>query len=119
MDLPYAVSLKRRKKNKKYDYSSDSPIDRNSRTFIDFLVYRNQHPGKFHVQLDFLGKIKTDLKTILTLIISDLHFPLLFLLPNETAESALNTFNQLEEHLSIEGFMTVFSLYSNRLRSVF
>lgn len=58
--------------------------------------------------MDFLGKIKSDLKSILTLVIPDLHFSLLFLVPTDTTESVLHVFNTLEKNLGVEGFSTIF-----------
>lgn len=43
MDLPYAVTYKKRKQNKKYDYSNNK-IDRSNRTYLDYLVFKREHP---------------------------------------------------------------------------
>ena len=70
MDLPYAVTYKKRKKvNKKYDYPENTKFSRNNRTYLDFLAYKNSHPGLFHAQMDFLGAIKASSTNILTLSI--------------------------------------------------
>lgn len=60
MDLPYAVSYKKRKVLKQYEYKENSRIDRSNRKYIDFLAFQHNHPGLFHVQMDFLGTVKTD-----------------------------------------------------------
>ena len=38
IDLPYAVKLKKRKHNKKYDYSNNN-IDKNNHTYLNYLAY--------------------------------------------------------------------------------
>ena len=60
IDLSYAVKLKKRKHNKKYDYPENNNIDRTGHTYIDYLAYIHKHPGIYVWQLDFLEKIKTD-----------------------------------------------------------
>ena len=37
MDLPYAITYKKRKHNKKYEYSENKKIDRTGHTYIDYL----------------------------------------------------------------------------------
>ena len=44
-NLPYAVTYKKRKHNKKYDYSENNKIDRTGHTYIDYLSYIHKHPG--------------------------------------------------------------------------
>ena len=65
MDLPYAVTYKKRKHNKKYAYSENKKIDRTGHTYIDYLAYIHKNPGIYVWQLDFLGTIKTDNNNIL------------------------------------------------------
>lgn len=110
MDLPRKVMMKKRKSQKdkkKYDYSSN-PIDRNNRTYLDYLRFRNQSPGLFIVQMDFLGKIISDSKSILTLTIPELHFVMLFLLEKETAANVHEILNRLETNLGLDDFKLVF-----------
>lgn len=78
MDLPLAVTYKKRKRiNKKYDYKQNNSIDRSNHTYLDYLVYQHSHPHEFGWQLDFLGSIKSDSKSIITLVMPDIHFPLI------------------------------------------
>lgn len=110
LDLPRKVKMKKRKNkndNKKYDYSKD-PINSSNRTYIDYLQYSNQNPGLYCIQMDFLGKIQTDSKSILTLTIPHLHFVFLFLLERESGENVVNVFNHLEGLLGFEDFKKVF-----------
>ena len=72
--LPYAVKYKKRKHNKKYEYSENNKIDRTGHTYIDYLAYKHSNPGAFVWQADFLGSIKTDSKSILTFILPELQF---------------------------------------------
>lgn len=38
VDLPYAVTYKKRKHNKKYEYSENNKIDRTGHTYLDYLA---------------------------------------------------------------------------------
>lgn len=107
MDLPYAVSYKKRKHNKKYDYK-DNYIDRSSHTYLDYLSYRHNHPNEYGWQLDFLGAIKTDTKVIITLTMPDLHFSLLNLINKPNSDKIVEFFNNLEISLGTEDFIKVF-----------
>lgn len=108
MDLPYAVSFKkRRKQNEKYDYSS-SRVDRSNRTFLDYLEFRRFNPGLFCWQMDFLGSIKTDSKYILTLIVPEIHFPLIKIFERPNQEKIRNFYDKLEKAIGTDSFSTVF-----------
>lgn len=69
IDLPYAVTYKKRKHNKKYEYSENNKIDRTGHTYLDYLDFIHKNPGIYVWQLDFLGAIKTDNNNILTFIL--------------------------------------------------
>ena len=88
-DLPYAVTYKKRKYNKKYEYSENNKIDRTGHTYIDYLAYIHKHPGKYVWQLDFLGTIKTDNNNILSFILPDLQFILLDLIKNPNQQKVV------------------------------
>ena len=105
MDLPYAVTYKKRKHNKKYEYSENKKIDRTGHTYIDYLSYIHKHPGIYVWQLDFLGSIKTDNNNILSLILPDLQFCLLNLIKNPNQEKIVNCFDELEEKIGTNAFM--------------
>ena len=105
MDLPYAVTYKKRKHNKKYEYSENKKIDRTGHTYIDYLSYIHKHPGIYVWQLDFLGSIKTDNNNILSLILPDLQFCLLDLIKNPNQEKIVNFFDELEEKIGTNAFM--------------
>ena len=108
MDLPYAVTYKKRKsQNKKYEYPNNK-IDRSNRTYIDYLSYKKHRINEFTVQMDFLGSIKTDSKSILTLIIPELHFVFLFIIENKNAKKVVDTFNLIQNLIGIESFKEVF-----------
>ena len=94
LDLPYAVKYKKRKHNKKYDYSNN----------IDYLAFKHQNPGVYVWQLDFLGKIKSDNNNILSFILPDLQLPILTLIKNPNSSKVVNFFDKLEETLGIEAF---------------
>ena len=104
MDLPYAVTYKKRKHNKKYEYSENKEIDRTGHTYIDYLAYIHKHPGIYVWQLDFLGAIKTDNKNILTFILPNLQFTLLDIINKPDSTKIVEFFDNLEEKIGIEAF---------------
>lgn len=109
MDLPYAVTYKKRKKqNKKYEYPENYKVNRMNRTFIDYLAYKKSHINEFTTQMDFLGAIKSDRKSILTLIIPDIHFVLLFIVENKNSNKVVEIFDYLENSLGIDSFKDIF-----------
>lgn len=59
-------------------------------------------------QMDFLGSIKTDSKSILTLIIPELHFVFLFIIENKNALKVVNKFNEIEEIIGFDKFVEIF-----------
>lgn len=105
IDLPYAVTYKKRKHNKKYEYSENKTIDRTGHTYIDYLAYIHKHPGIYVWQLDFLGTIKTDNNNILSFILPDLQFVLLDLIENPNQEKVINFFDELEERIGTNAFI--------------
>lgn len=108
MSLPYAVTYKKRKKaDKKYDYPENTKYSRNNRTYLDFLAYKNSHPGMFHAQMDFLGAIKASSTNILTLSVPELHFVLLYKLKKFSYKDVMIVFNELEDKLGIDDFKKV------------
>lgn len=107
-NLPYAVSYKKRKKRKEYEYNENRGIDRTNRTYIDFLKYMNDNLGTFHVQMDFLGAIKTDKKSILTLTIPDLHYVMLFIVDSKNQHKIIKIFDLIENQIGFTIYNTVF-----------
>lgn len=108
LDLPYAVRYKKRKTLKQYAYKENNRIDRSQRTYIDFLHFQFDRPGLFHAQMDFLGSIKSDKKSILTLTIPSLHFVLLFLVESPNSQKVIELFDQLESLLTPKHFTQIF-----------
>ena len=108
MDLPYAVTYKKRKVKKQYEYNENKGIDRTGRTYIDFLSFMFNNPNLIHIQMDFLGNIKTDKKSILTLTIPHIHFVMLFILDTPNASIIVDLFNNFESHLSYKDFNKLF-----------
>ena len=108
MDLPYAVTYKKRKKaNKQYAYPNNK-VDRLNREYLDFLAYKKKHLNEMTVQMDFLGSIKTDKKSLLVLIIPEIHFPFLFLIENKNSNKIVEIFNELEALLGVDKFNEIF-----------
>ena len=105
IDLPYAVKYKKRKYNKKYEYSANKEIDRTGHTYIDYLAYIHKHPGIYVWQLDFLGTIKTDNNNILSFVLPNLQFILLDLIKNPNQEKVVKFFDDLEERIGTNAFI--------------
>lgn len=103
IDLPYAVKYKKRKHNKKYDYSNNS-IDRSNHTYLDYLAFMHQNPRINSWQLDFLGSIKTDSKSILSLILPELQLIIIHIIKNPNAEKVVKFFDTLENSIGTEEF---------------
>ena len=104
IDLPYALKYKKRKSLKQYEYKDNNRIDRSQRTYLDFLLFQHNHPGLFHVQMDFLGSIQSDKKSILTLTIPSLHYVLLFCVESPTGQKVIDIYDQLEPLLGTKQF---------------
>jgi len=108
-NLPYAASFKKRKKKiKEYEYPTNTKIDRSNRTFIDYLCFKRDNLNVFIVQMDFLGSIRTDTKSILTLAIPEIHFCFISLIDKKNSSKMVDFFNQLENHIGIENFKRLF-----------
>ena len=105
IDLPYAVKYKKRKHNKKYDYSSNNKIDRTGHTYLDYLSYIHKNPGINVWQLDFLGAIKTDSNNILSFILPNIHFTLITLINNPNSSKIVSFFDNLEQKIGTEAFI--------------
>ena len=105
IDLPYAVKYKKRKHNKKYDYSSNNKIDRTGHTYLDYLSYIHKNPGINVWQFDFLGAIKTDSKNIISFMLPFVHFTLLQLINKPNCSNVVKFFDDLEERIGTEAFM--------------
>ena len=108
MDLPLAVTYKKRKHNKKYEYKENLNIDRSNHTYLYYLSYKHTHPNEFGWQLDFLGSIKSDSKSIISLIMPDIHFPLIDIITSPNSSKVVKFFDRLEENLGIEQFKKIF-----------
>ena len=105
MDLPYAVTYKKRKHNKKYEYSENKKIDRTSHTYIDYLAFIHKNPGIYVWQLDFLGAIKTDNNNILSFLLPNLQFLILDLIKKPNQEKVVEFFDELEERIGTHAFI--------------
>jgi transposase, IS30 family len=103
INLPYAVTYKKRKHNKKYDYSNNK-IDRSNHTYIDYLAFIHKHPGIYVWQLDFLGSIKADNKDILSFVLPNLQFLILNIFTNPDYQKIVNFFDKIEETIGIDAF---------------
>ena len=103
IDLPYAVKYKKKKHNKKYEYT-DNKIDRSNHTYLDYLSYIHKNPNCNVWQLDFLGTIKSDSKNILSFILPNVHFTLLDIINNPNSKKIVEFFDNLESIIGTEAF---------------
>ena len=109
MDLPEAVRYKKRKKQiKKYEYPENNKVNRSNRTYIDYLAYKKSHINELGSQMDFLGSIKEDTKSILVIIIPEIHFSILFIVTNKDSNKVVTLFDYLESKLGYNKFNEVF-----------
>ena len=108
IDLPYAVKFKKRKHNKKYEYSENNKIDRTGHTYLDYLAFIHKNPGIYVWQLDFLGAIKTDNKNILTFILPNFQFTLLDIINKPNSNKVIEFFDKIEDKIGIDAFKTLF-----------
>lgn len=104
IDLPSAVKYKKRKHNKKYDYSENKKIDRTGHTYLNYLSYIHNNPRLNVWQLDFLGAIKTDNKHILSFVLPEVHFTLLSIITNPNANKVVKFLDNLEAKIGIDAF---------------
>ena len=109
IDLPLAVTYKKRKKiKKKYEYKGNNNIDRSNHTYVDYLAYRHSHPHEYGWQLDFLGSVRSDSKSIISLVMPDIHFPLIDIINKPNSDKVVAYFDSLEENLGTEEFKKIF-----------
>lgn len=72
------------------------------------MKYTHTHKNEFHVQMDFLGSIRTDKKSILTMTIPHLHYVMLFLCDCPNQDKITTIFNTIQTKLGTKEFATVF-----------
>lgn len=108
MDLPYAVKYKKRKHNKKYEYSDNNKIDRTGHTYLDYLAFIHNNPNVYVWQLDFLGAIKTDSNNIISLILPQLQFIVLDIIYKPDSKKVVEFFDKIEEKIGTEEFKRIF-----------
>jgi IS30 family transposase len=79
-----------------------------NRTFLDYLAYKKTHINELGSQMDFLGSIKSDNKSILVIIIPEIHFPFLFIVENKNSKKVVEIFNELESSFGYDKFTEIF-----------
>ena len=107
IDLPLAVTYKKRKYKSKYNYSNNK-IDRSNHTYIDYLSYIHKHPNSYVWQLDFLGSIKKDSKSILTLSLPNLQFTIIEIINFPNASKVVSFFDKIEDKIGTDSFIDLF-----------
>ena len=107
IDLPFAVTYKKRKYKSKYNYS-DNTIDRSNHTYLDYLAYIHNHPNSYVWQLDFLGSIKKDSKSILTLSLPNLQFSIIEIINFPNSSKIVSFFDYIEDKIGTDAFIDLF-----------
>lgn len=107
IDLPFAVSYKKRKHKSKYNYSNNK-IDRSNHTYLDYLSYIHSNPNSYVWQLDFLGSIKKDSKSILTLSLPNLQFTIIEIINIPNSSKVVSFFDKIEEKIGTDAFLDLF-----------
>ena len=65
----------------------------------------HKNPNCNVCQLDFLGTIKSDSKSILSFILPNVHFTIIDIIKNPNSQKVGNFFDQLEEKIGTENFI--------------
>jgi len=85
-DLPLAAGYKKRKRAQ-YAYGGISKVDKEGRSYADYLKFRFEFPGSFAWQMDYLGSIVSDKKEVLTLVMPEIQFPIIKILPKDDTKA--------------------------------
>lgn len=101
IDLPRAVTLKKRKKRipSKYEYNENRNIDRQHRMYSDWLVFQAKNRVIIYWQMDFLGAPKKSEQQILTLTIPQFQFVYLIPIKYPNSTKIKEIFDYLENKL--------------------
>lgn len=100
IDLPRAVTLKKRKKiSKKYEYNENKNINRSGRTYADWLVYQAKNRTILFWQMDFLGAPKKSEQQILMLTLKQFEFAFFIPIKYLDESSIIEVFDILEQKL--------------------
>lgn len=108
MDLPSAVKYKKRKRAADYDYGGGSANGKEGRLYLDFLAWKLRNPSSFWWEVDFLGSLPSDSKSVFALQCGQLHVPLLELMPKGSAAAVREFFLKARRALGGELFKRVF-----------
>jgi len=111
LDLPKKVKYKKRKKKDEEEkqYKRDIKI-LEGRRYENYLEFISINPEKNIVELDCVEGIQSDDKVLLTMIIKETRFMLMFLLDKQTSANVSDVFNQLKEKIGVELYKEVFSV---------
>lgn len=108
IDLPKKVRYRQRHSHDfvmKTDYQY-----RKGRTYTDFTSFMEQNPKLSVWEMDTVKGARGSQKVLLTLILRETNFMLIFLMPDGTKQSVLNVFNKLTLFLGLETFRRLFQV---------
>jgi len=108
-DLPKKVKYKTRKKKRDTDYKRKLALLK-GRTYKEYLDFVLNHPRMNIVELDTVEGNKKSSKVLLTVILKETKFMLLFLLDKQTMTCVIDVFNTLKDVLGIKLYAKVFRI---------
>lgn len=109
LDLPKKVVYKTRKKDKKNRQKRELALlkDRSYEDYLDFII---KHPNMNIVEMDTVEGTEESHKVLLTLIIKETRFMLIFLLDKQDVANVNNAFESLKTKLGIRLYAKVFRI---------
>lgn len=106
LDLPKKVRYRQR-----HSYETVMKMDyqyRKGRTYTDFTSFMEQNPKLSIWEMDTVKGARGSHKVLLTMILRETNFMLIFLMPDGTKQSVLDVFNKLTLLLGIDTFRKLF-----------
>jgi len=106
-DLPKKVKYRKRKKTRDADYKRKLALLK-GRTYKEYLDFILKHPRMNIVEMDTVEGTKSSSKVLLTIIIKETRFMLIFLLDKQNAACVSEVFTKLKDKLGIKLYSKVF-----------
>lgn len=108
LDLRRKVGYRPRKKKKEESPSQQNQKCRKARTYADFLVYMEAHPGTPYVEMDTVKGCREQGKRMLTMLFPAQNLMLIFLMRDGKADTVVEQFDWLTSALGLETFRKLF-----------
>jgi len=110
LDLPKKVKYKKRKNNSEIKHKRNIKI-LEGRKYEEYLEFVSNNPDMNIVEIDCVEGIESDKKALLTMIIKDTRFMLMFLLDKQNSANVTRIINQLKDNLGIKLYKEVFRIF--------